>query len=344
MSLVNSNDRLAEPGAKWLPVDVKFAASASRVRWRRFNENQISEPLFYRAVSKAASPHEEMYTELSPLFEAASRLPATELSGIIFHISRCGSTLLANVLRAASSCTVLSEARPICMFFRPDVFAHSVFPAEGHFEARKMFLDAMLRLYAHAGSSSTGKVVLKCYASHTLQVSFILRLFPGVPSVILVRNPEEIIVSNVRKPAGWVRARVRPKLARRMFGWQDLDPSKMATEEYCARGIGRFCECAHSVFRAGGCAVDYSQLTNETMYAIGRQFGLTLLSPDSERVRHALTRYSKSSPELGTEFASDVQKKRAAVSPQIRSACAAWALPAYNALLQSARAAGRLCV
>ena len=99
----------------WLPW--RIAENSAIIRWIEplvsdADERFFSEPIFEWCVARARAriPRpRELDTDLSVLRAAASRLPEVLPAGIIFHVSRCGSTLVSNALSVASEVVVLSE-------------------------------------------------------------------------------------------------------------------------------------------------------------------------------------------------------------------------------------------
>jgi len=99
----------------WLPVDIDCRADV--VRWMRVAENEFSEPFFNDtvAVLRARTPAvPEVETSVSTLKEVATGWPSVRPAGVIYHMSRCGSTLVANALKLSHNSLVLPEANPCC--------------------------------------------------------------------------------------------------------------------------------------------------------------------------------------------------------------------------------------
>ncbi len=106
------------PGAAippgWLPVDITSGVPV--IRWANVGVAPLTEPFFLQTINKhRAGGHfgSECETEISILEIGASELPAAPPSGVICHMTRCGSTLLANAFRTALEATVLSEAAAV---------------------------------------------------------------------------------------------------------------------------------------------------------------------------------------------------------------------------------------
>ena len=319
---------------RWLPVNIHFAPAGTSVRWLNFRTKSISEPFFHQTVKALRSEDpgaQERSTSLGALLEAAASLEPVQPAGIIFHISRCGSTLLANALRAASSTVVLSEPRVVGMLFRPELFHNSAFPQEYRFESRKLLLNAITTLYGHSSGATSTRLVLKCFAVHLLQIRFIQRLWPGVPCLVMVRKPEEVIASNLARQAGWVRWQAKPRIAKRIFGW-NLDVSKMSTEEYCARAIGRYCETALQALNESCKVIDYDAVRAPVMPKIAQFFGVEFLSRNPALSR-ALSTYSKD-VHASIAFEDDRPRKRQQVTRLVSEAVNNFCVASYSALIE----------
>ena len=121
------------------------------------------------------------------------------LAGVIFHLTRCGLTLLMNALRQADRVIAVSEAPPMDRLLR---LGMSPSPARRD-EADKS-AEALVTLFAHYLDSEHRRVVVKCGIQGLGVMGAARRIWPDVPFIILVRNPIEVVVSNIRNPARWM--------------------------------------------------------------------------------------------------------------------------------------------
>ena len=175
-------------------------------------------------------------TPLATLLEAARDHATIRPSGIIFHVSRCGSTFLANTLKTGDAVLVLSEARPICSLLHARALTRSPFPPEGRAEGRKLLLESVTTLYGHSMGRNNPKVIFKCHSATMMFLPWIRQIWPEVPFVVMIRNPVEVIQSNLAKQARWLRCRQKPKIAKGFFHWSEGEIRAMSAEEFCARG------------------------------------------------------------------------------------------------------------
>jgi hypothetical protein len=322
------------PQPRWLPVGFEFNPTAASVKWIDFGSRPISEPFFRQTLLRLESmepPAAERITDLSTFLEAASRLEPVAPSGLIFHVSRCGSTFLANALRTAHQVLVLSEPHPIVKFFHPWVFSNSPFPAESWPEQRRRFLSAISSIYAHHAQACLSKVVIKCAAVDILHIPLIRSVWPNTPCMVVIRDPLEVMVSNLAKPAPWLKSQSRPAVARRIFGWPETESQSMSPEEFCARGIGRFCESASRVIGDKCHIIDYSDMNITNIYKIADFFGLGMPAPYSPAVKHVIDTWAKD-PEGARAFEDDHNRKQSEATESIREAAQRWAQESYELL------------
>ena len=116
------------------------------------------------------------------------------LAGIVFHMARCGSTLLAHLLAAGRDTQVLDE---------PSV-VNLVLADRGLTGPARRSLLRRLAATCGAGSDPAGAVVLKCTSWNVLHADVLLSAFPGVPAVFVLRDPLEVLVSLTERPPGWL--------------------------------------------------------------------------------------------------------------------------------------------
>jgi hypothetical protein len=322
---------------QWLPINFIFSRTSVSVRWMDFGSKLLAEPLFQQtldALRSLSTPARERVTDLSTFLTVAGSRQSVRPSGVIFHISRCGSTLVANSLRTGDGVVALAEAGPLGVWFALSSRREVPFPAETWQETLRTMANAVVTLYAHHGTPCNPKVVVKCHAITTLQISQVRAIWPDVPFLILIRDPTEVIVSNLERPGGWVGSRHEPLGVRNMFGWTGAEIESMPLEEYCARGVGRFCEAAVAHIDHNCRVADYTQLVGN-LHKIARFFNLEIAPVDSCQFKHVLETYAKDSTWSRT-FQSDDDRKRRETTIQMREAVLKWAAEPYNRLRQHA--------
>ena len=313
------------PSPGWLPAEVTRVDGQAAVAWLRFGRRRLSESFYDDSlVRQRFLPFNRLFavrTALSDLEAWAVALPALEPAGLIFHMSRCGSTLTAQMLAASRANVVLSEAAPLNAVTRG---------ADLDDDAKVTLLRAMV---AALGQTRNGesRLFLKLDCWHTLDLPLFRRAFPRTPWVFLYRDPVEVMVSQARRRG----VQMVPSLVPPATFGIDL-PDGVPDDDYCARVLAAVCEGAvRHAPAGGGRLVNYRQLPEALFTEILPHFGVTVSEAEVLAMRAATVRDAKT-PEQA--FAPDVQDKQQAATPVLREICAR-RLDAVYQSLETLRAA-----
>lgn len=311
---------MGEPSSSrgWLPARVTSRDDEPCVEWLDFGVRELSEPFFSmtaNAVRRAAG------------FGRAPTTPATALlsvpeevrpSGIIFHISRCGSTLLANLLRTVAGAIVVSEPQPVSSTVGS--------PA---------LLAGAVRAYGRRRKGSERLLFLKLFSGNLFAIGTYRRLWPEVPFLIAIRDPVEVMVSCLAKDPGWMRKRAWPERAALRYGWPDGE-ARLPDEEFCARGVGAMLAAAQAASGPLCRVIDYTQITCDHVQPLAEFFGIDPALVDNAAIDAAFAAYAKDPQQL-QPYVPDSQAKQTSATPAIRAAAAAWAETLYSRLRPEAR-------
>ena len=107
--------------------------------------------------------------------------------GFVFHMSRCGSTLIARMLAALPEFSVINEAGPVDTLLRISSGAPE--------QVRAAALRAMVGAF---GRRPSRRWFVKLSASSALDLPLFRRAFPAVPWIFVHREPAEVIGSQLR--------------------------------------------------------------------------------------------------------------------------------------------------
>jgi hypothetical protein len=166
------------PGPDWRPSRVAGAT----VDWLHFAGAALDEPFYAQSLRRAAArPFNRLFRTGMSLadFLAGAPADAPAPAGFLFHMGRCGSTLAARLLGAASGLPLLSEPPPL------DAAAAAGDPA---------MLRAMIAALAPAPA------IVKLDSRHALLLPLYRAAFPAVPWLFVHRDPVEVLVSLEREP------------------------------------------------------------------------------------------------------------------------------------------------
>jgi hypothetical protein len=317
----------AESLKGWAPVEMEFGESLPIVKWQDLKKIDFSEPLFFQTLQKLreSDSSSEICTGIDELLKIQSNLDSIEPTGFIFHVSRCGSTLVSNALRALEDTIVISEAQPVAA--ATWLFFDQVGKDQGHNLFRSVILRAVVRALGQRKLGTERRYFIKFSSLEVLFIEHIKRLWPAVPWLFVIRNPIEVIVSNLRKGATWTRFQSEPDVATSALDCSVGEAVDLTREEYCARMIGRTCRSALEHAGDNSLFVDYNQLTPETLLRIARFFGVEPSIDELLGMEKAATRYSKDPSKGG--FIPDAKAKQDEASELVRRSVEQWALEDY---------------
>lgn len=184
---------------QWVPYKLLAEQEQTLCRWLYVGDKPFHEPFFDDTIARCRSgmsfrPHS--VSNISLLKDWASALPAIEPTAIIFHISRCGSTLVSQLLGINPDHIVLSEVPFLDEVLRAPYKAHA-YPAFEQMPA----LEGAIRFYGQKRTGNESRLFIKTDSWHVLFYKTIRRLYPHAPFILLYREPYEVIHSH-RKKAG----------------------------------------------------------------------------------------------------------------------------------------------
>jgi hypothetical protein len=313
---------MKEPAPQLIPVEIN--PFAGRVVWAHVPWGALRKPFFLQSLEKMrreSSGLSVCETNLEPILLAAEA-PVQPPSGFIFHMSRSGSTLMANALRNLRDALVISEASVLSMVLTAGEKTVDA-------SSRSILLRGIVNALGIVRREPTSPYFIKFGCWNLLQLSLIRAVWPGVPWVFMMREPVSVIVSNLRNRA-WLDARTRPA-SRKLLGWSGAARRRMSDEEFCARAIGLFCHIAAEHLDETGRVIDYSELNADAMANFARRCGVPLTPSEEAAIARSMLIYSKD--ESGSQvFEPDDRALQTATTPLIRQLAERHTIPAYERL------------
>lgn len=306
------------PPSGWLPTRSVPTGGAPALDWLWFGTRKLSAPFFEDEVRRAGflplNWLMRIRTGLADLVAGAENEPSLPIDGLIFHMSRCGSTLAAQMLGAVPVHAVSSEPEPLDAVLRWAV--DSGIESDRASEAIRAVAAALGRIRAPG---------LKCHfikldVWHTLYLPALRLAFPQTNWVYLHREPVEVLVSLEEQPSMHT---VPGTLAAAELG---LDADEDLTLlEYTAKTLGAYGQAVIDHWPlGGGLVLDYPDLRAAVPTILSRHFRIALTEQDRASMCAAGGRNAKAPNEV---FVSDNARKHAAAGPELRAASARWLDP-----------------
>ena len=296
------------------------------VDWAYLGGRRFTDPFFVQTITPCLRhPADLLFrhqTALADLGDLLGTQPGVRPTGFIFHMSRCGSTLLSQMLAASPANIVLSEAGPIDDILRGN-FLHPHITDE----QRVQWLRWLVGVLAWQRQPAEKNVFIKFDCWHVLFLPLIQRAFPEVPWIFLYREPVEVMASAQKQLGGQMIPGV---LQPAMLGWEPETVAQMTLYEYTARVLAKLCEAALVQASAGcGKLVNYRQLPGPIWPALMDYWNVDFSVAETAQM-HGAAQMNAKNPVL--PFESDSQAKREAVSPEIRALTQQWLADVYQKL------------
>lgn len=309
----------------WLPIRAWLQNGEWRLDWCWFGEQRLARPFFRDDVDQALRlPFNQAFrreTGLQALLDWQAESPGLPPTALIFHASRCGSTLMAQMLATLDDNIVLSEPAPLDNLLR----AHRLTPEAA--PRQPAWLSALLSAYGQRRQGNEQRLFIKLDAWNVFEAPLLLALYPEVPRVFLYRDPLEIVVSQLRQPG---MHRVPGLLGPSALGLPAEEALRMTPAEYTSRTVGAILRQGLALCqRHGAVAVNYQELPDACWGRLASVFAVH--DTHLPRLRETAGFDAK---QPSQSFSADSHSKREAADESLRETVECWTGDAYRALEQ----------
>lgn len=268
----------------WYPVTV----GSDGLWWRFFGEKRFSEPFFHDTLTRLGHERREC---LHTAFDAPAVFDdALAPAAFVFHVSRCGSTLLTQLLASSPECIALSEPPAI------DSFLRRYHEGSIRGDAEKI-LRGIVAALGQKRYAEERHLFIKLDSWHIASLPLFRRAFPDTPFLFMYREPDKVLASHRRQRGrqmvpGLVNAAL-PRSASLPDASGDLDA-------YCVSVLEYFfgCACLHAgelIF------INYRQMPQLAWEGLPDLLGVPLAPEILDAMRRRASQHSK----WGEVFAGD---------------------------------------
>ncbi len=305
----------------WSPLRIYENDEHFFVDWIFIGRKRFTEPFFedtmqilLREPFNLAFRHQTPIEFLGELYER-SRGPQPK--GFIFHVSRCGSTLVSQMLASLEKNNVISEASVIDKTVRASA-------SDGE---KTIWLRWIVNALAQKRFEHEENLFVKFDSWSALDLPLIETAFPDVPWIFMYRDPVEVIVSNLRQPG----AQMIPAAIEKIFPNMNLfEILQFSTEERFARTIAAFCASAiGNKDSMLGKFINYNQLPDIVTGEICDHFGVTFNDQEIAKMRSS-SKFNAKTPKQ--EFIPDSEEKRKEANENVVRFAEQLVFPLYQEL------------
>jgi hypothetical protein len=309
----------------WIPFRLYFDKARLMVDWCHLGDKGLSEPFFNQTIDACLhKPFNLLFRHQTPIETLVAMNhggAAASPSGFILHMSRCGSTLVAQMLSTLSGSIVISEAPPIDFVIRAQPKGDAI-----GMEQRVKWLRGVINALGRQQKRKTKPYFVKFDAWHMLDFLLIRRSFPDVPWIFLYRDPIEVLVSQMAQPSAYLLPG---------FTQPDTAPVIRSSSvsinlaDSFARTLAKVCEAALHYSVEGGELINYRQLPEAVSASLLELFGVSCSADELVRLVQA-SQLNAKNPSV--PFADDSKSKQQKATAEIRAAAEQWLYPVYHEL------------
>lgn len=316
----------------WYPTRATLGVDHASMTWTDLSGISFDEPFFHQTVRRAGSRATcTLPIGMKPTpYSSADTAPAA----FIFHVSRCGSTLLCNMFRSLGNGHVVAEAQAFTALLAPVGSADcKAVRLATQTQQRQTLLRQITSALGQSPDGQKAPYFIKCTSYSAMRLDLIRSVWPLVPIIFLTRDPLEVMVSNLNRPPGWIKAWKNANQAASLFGWSGNTDS-LSQEEFLARSFGSICQAAQEHLGSPSLVLDYQDLTcHDGWYQVLKFLGCIAPDTAAQARLAAVLQTNAKARYANQSFRPDAQDKRSQASSLVYEAANRWAYPPLRALL-----------
>ncbi len=276
------------PLLHWLPYKLIQKDREYFFEWLYVGENRFKEPFFEETILKCKSlkensSHLKVISHAQAVIEWSQQLDSVKPLALIFHVSRCGSTMLSQALTILERNIVVPE-----MPILDDILRDSDMPED----LRIQLFKAVLKILGQIRFPNQQHLILKMDSWHLMYLEQLRSYFPTLPFIILTREPEAVLKSHKRNRGMHMVPNLLPAT---MYGTiQDL-PAPEKLDDYAAWVLKKYYLAIHEFCQIDNNTLlcDYNQgfqnIIKQYLEITNQQFSLE----ESSQIEARLQKHSK---------------------------------------------------
>ncbi|WP_143132111.1 aspartyl/asparaginyl beta-hydroxylase [Methylobacterium sp. 174MFSha1.1] len=242
--------------------------------------------------------------------------PILPLELVIFHVTRCGSTLVSRMLDCLGSCQIYNEPRVMLRLCGPIWhLAPSVM--------RQAALEGILAGLGQKLTIQATALVVKMALFQWLSLPLLETCRPGLPKLMIIRDPLEVLVSNILEPPHWAGTKGSPT-APLASGIALSTQAGLSEQEYVARCLGRAMAALADAIEgapADWIIIDHAELPGAIHDRLLPRLGIVPTGAERAAMEAQARLYSKRRDDAAV-YRPDTDRKQAAATPEMRALCA----------------------
>jgi hypothetical protein len=274
-----------------IPIDVHL--DTAQLVWLDVEQASFQESFFHRSVHRLLKENRNAIKVNTGIDFLARHEPVSNAmspTGFIFHLSRCGSTLLSKALARSPHHVVMSEPAPlnkIWYFFKGTHFQESEYS-----DWKKHIYQNLLLALGRQRTREQKAYFVKFTSWNVVFLNFIKQVFPDVPCIFIYRTPDEVISSILKNKTGYLRLK-NSALGAFLADCTIRDTEEISDLYYLERVLNRFFLAVLDVHSDDLFYINYNKISTNNLESILNMFNYKTIQNELSLVIEQFSFYSK---------------------------------------------------
>ncbi|KAF2330079.1 sulfotransferase family protein [Flavobacterium nitrogenifigens] len=219
--------------SNWIPIKLIEKENEVYFEWIYFSDIPFADPFFEETIAKCKSHNYnskpfKLVSTPENLIDWSKKLDFVELKGLVFHVSRCGSTMLSQSLATSAENIMVSEAPIIDDILRSNFFDE---------DTKTVLLESVIRLLGQKRFPEQKNLIIKLDAWSIFKASYLRSVFPEIPFALLYRNPGEVLRSHQKQAGMHMVPNIIPSS---VFGIASKEIQELSLQQYQALVLEKY--------------------------------------------------------------------------------------------------------
>ncbi|RKR11348.1 hypothetical protein C8C83_3070 [Flavobacterium sp. 90] len=226
-------ENIDHPLSNWIPYKLVEKDNDVYFEWIYLGDLKYADPFFDETISKCRSHNYnskrfKVVSSVDNLIDWSNELVSIELKSLVFHVSRCGSTMLSQSLASSSDNITISEAPLIDQILRSDNFG---------LDKKTTLLKAVILLLGQKRFPEQKNLIIKLDAWHIFNADYLRSIFPDIPFALLYRKPVEVLKSHQKMIGMHMVPNLLPPS---VFGITSKEINEISFQQYSALVLEKY--------------------------------------------------------------------------------------------------------
>ncbi|MDN3674230.1 sulfotransferase family protein [Flavobacterium branchiarum] len=220
-------ENAAHPLSNWIPNKLVEIDSKVYFEWIYLGDKRYVDPFFDETLMKCKghynnSTRYKVVSSVENLIDWSVGLVSAALKSLLFHVSRCGSTMMCQSLAVSPQNIVVSEAPILDQIIRSDFF---------DLDKKRVLIKSVIALLGQKRFVEEKNLIVKLDSWHIFEINELRAIFPELPFVLLYRNPTEVLQSHAKLKGMHMVPNLLPAT---IFGISEEDIQTISFQQYGA--------------------------------------------------------------------------------------------------------------